>query len=59
MIRTRLALAAALLLGAAPFAAASHAIACSPVIADVCATYTFVCQRLAAHNVHLALCNLD
>jgi hypothetical protein len=54
MIRTRLALA-----GAAPFAAPSHAIACTPEFDDVCATYTFACQRLAAHNVHLALCNLD
>jgi len=62
MLRPRLALAAsALLLAAAPFATApSHAsaIACSPLVADVCATYTFACERAAYHNINLALCHL-
>jgi len=62
MLRPRLALAAsALLLAAAPFATApSHAsaITCSPIAADVCATYVFVCQRAAYHNINIALCHL-
>ena len=60
MTRARLAVASALLLFAAPFATSSHAsaITCSPVAADVCATYVFVCQRAAYHNIYLAACHL-
>lgn len=64
MLRARIALIPALALGTALFATPSHAdadaafIACSPVAADVCATYAFVCQRLAYHNIYLGLCYL-
>ena len=62
MLRARIALIPALALGTALFATPSHAntdaalIACSPLAADVCATYAFVCQRLAYHNIYLAAC---
>jgi hypothetical protein len=59
MIRTRLTLAAALLLAAAPLAGSSHAVMCSPVAADVCATYAFACQRLYAHGINLQACHLQ
>lgn len=60
MLRTRLALAAsAVALAAVPFATShASAIACSPTAADVCATYAFVCQRAAYHNIYLTACNL-
>ena len=66
MLRARIALIPALALGTALFATPSHAstnddaylIACSPLAADVCATYAFVCQRLAYHNIYLAACYL-
>ncbi len=59
MLRARLALTSALLLCAAPFATtSSQAIVCTPEADDVCATYTFACERLAYHNVYLGLCHL-
>ena len=58
MLRARIALSSALLLGAAPFAPPSHAVECSPLTADVCATYVFACERLAYHDIHLKLCQI-
>jgi hypothetical protein len=60
MVRARLLLASTLLFVGAPFMTApSHAIQCSQVLADACATYVFACERLAYHNVNLAACHLD
>ena len=51
MIR-RYVLAAALALGATTFATTpAEAVYCAPVAADVCATYYFVCERLAYHRI--------
>jgi hypothetical protein len=56
--RARIALGAALLLGAAPFAGASHATPCAQGVEDVCYTVAFACQTLHRHDLYPSFCNL-